>query len=123
MFVVISYQVYPIRGTVFGWLTPHQLRGSFGDPIKDRKSNGTMLPLQPSVPNEPCLYQLFRQGIDRLCCFACTEVVGLLLLFLHTASALSNPGMEIFLQQHCAAAGDECGNRSESSSGGSVRSS
>ncbi|XP_003380907.1 conserved hypothetical protein [Trichinella spiralis] len=22
--------VYPIRGTVFGWLTPHQLRGSFG---------------------------------------------------------------------------------------------
>ncbi|KRZ22296.1 hypothetical protein T4B_5662 [Trichinella pseudospiralis] len=23
------YQVYPIRGTVFGWLTPHQLRGSF----------------------------------------------------------------------------------------------
>ncbi|KAL1231973.1 Ribosomal RNA small subunit methyltransferase [Trichinella pseudospiralis] len=81
MFVVISYQVYPIRGTVFGWLTPHQLRGSFdgggggggggGDLIKDRKSNGTMLPLQPSVPNEPCLYQLFRPGIDRLCCFAC----------------------------------------------------
>ncbi|KRZ10584.1 hypothetical protein T11_11784 [Trichinella zimbabwensis] len=67
----------------------HQLRGSFGgDLIKDRKSNGTILPLQPSVPNEPCLYQLFRSSIDRLCYFACTKVVGFNYLLLIYESRL-----------------------------------